>query len=111
MTSIIKNLLHFTPLGSEWGCIKVPIVKLCIVWGAYPMPSMAYESASNAYAYTAALSSYGFVGNVIGFVSPRYGGGLPKVGISHVSTTSIKILSDVNVANGFVHWIVIGQYS
>ena len=111
-TSVIKNLIQFTPLtASQWGCVKLPFAKLCIVWGSRRMGDMSYESASGSYAYTADLSSYGFTGAPIAFVSPRYGGGLPKVGISNVDTSAVKVLSDVNVGSGYVHWIVIGQYN
>lgn len=111
-TSIIKNLIQFTPLSaSEYGCVKIPIAKLCIVWGAKRMGDMSYDSASGGYAHTIDLSGYGFTGVLQAFVSSRYGGGFPRVGIATVSASSIKILSDVNVGSGYVHWIVIGQYN
>ena len=111
-TSIIKNLIQFTPLtSSTWGCIKIPIAKLCVVWSVYPMASMTYNSSSGGYEHTLDLSSYGFTGEMQGLVTARYGGGFPRVGIATIGASSARIMSDVNASTGYVHWIVIGAYS
>ena len=75
------------------------------------MGDMSYDSASGGYAHTVDLSSFSFRDGPQSFVSARYGGGFPRVGIATVSASSIKILSDVNAGSGYVHWIVIGQYN
>ena len=111
--SIIKSIMEFTPVStsSGIGSIRIPIIKLVIVFGSLKADSFSYYSTAGKYRRIVDLSSYGCTGAPVAFVSPRYGAGIPVVGIGNLSTSEISLLIDVNLADAYVNFMVISPYA
>ena len=83
--------------------------KVKIVYGSYPANYMTHDSGRGGYIANINLSSYGFKNYMFAQATPIYPMGIPRSVVFSVSTSSISIGCDVNVADCHVHWMVIGS--
>lgn len=79
------------------------------IWGEYPCASMASDGGTGGYSATIALNDT-FIGNPVGYATFRYASGGAYAFTHTISTTQIKIGSNVNASGAFVGWCVEGLW-
>ena len=102
-------MIEYTRLTNNVNGVITLSGNIKIVYGVYPADHMTHDANRGAYISNIDLTSYGFTGYMFAQATSRYPSGMPKSVVFSVTSSTLSIGCDVNVADCYVQWMVIGS--